>query len=378
MARLKRLGSWAWYLLLPIRRCLSGYQQWTRALYGVRLITSAARFSTTVREVRRSPFLANAFIDLGFVGGCTLPALTLAPFLWRWKKILVVLMVSGIAGFLIGTGQIRLGESVGLRDFHEHTLSVAVHLSLFIAGGFSVMALAATDAWKHRDTDSLLLMLWVFGTFIFTGFVNWSINARSILPLIPAAGILLARRIDALQSASKPWRPATLVIPLALAGAVSIWLTWGDTEMANSARTAARLIEQKTHTQPGTVWFMGHWGFQYYMESFGARPVVVQEPPSRPGDFLAEVENSLSLVDIRPEYISSRDVFRIPIRLGITAMQGKLGAGFYASDVGPLPFAIGRVPDERYELLHLGPYHGSQSALDDRSRNRDAIVMAMR
>ena len=64
------------------------------------------------------------------------------------------------------------------------------------------MALAAADAWKRKDADSLLLMLWVFGTFIFTGFVNWAINARSVLPLIPAVGILLARRVDALPATS--------------------------------------------------------------------------------------------------------------------------------------------------------------------------------
>jgi hypothetical protein len=357
---------------------LNGYQQWTRALYGVRLITSAAHFSTAVRETRQSSFLANFFVSVGFVGGCTLPALTLAPFLWSRKKILFVLVVSGIAGFLIGTARIGLGGTNGLRDFHAHAVSVGMHSTFFIAVGFSVLALAAADAWKHRDADSLLLMLWVFGTFIFTGFVNWSINARTVLPMIPAAGILLARRIDTMRAASMRWRPAMLGAALALTGAVSIWLTWADTELANSARTAAMLIEQKTRNRPGAVWFMGHWGFQYYMESFGARPVVVQEPPSRPGDYLAEVENSLSLVDIRPEYVTSREVFRLPMRLGISTMQGKLGAGFYASDVGPLPFAIGQVPAERYELLTLGPYQGSRSALGDPSGSRAVIFKAMR
>lgn len=377
LARLKRLGSWALYLLLPFA-VLSGYQEWSGALYKVRLITNAARFSTATRETRQSSFLANLFVSISFVGGCTLPALTLAPFLWPRKKILAVLIVSATAGFLIGTGRIGLGGTNGLRDFYAHAVSVVIHSTFFIAAGFSVLGLAVADAWKHRDADSLLLMLWVFGTFIFTGFVNWSINARTVLPMIPAAGILLARRIDEMRASSMRWRPAMLGAALGLAGAVSIWLTWGDTELANTARTAATLIEQKTHGQPGTVWFMGHWGFQYYMESFGARPVVVQEPPSRPGDFLAQVENSLTLVEIRPEYVTSRDVFRIPLRLGITTMQGKLGAGFYASDVGPLPFAIGRIPAERYELLRLGLYHGSRNALrNDSSQNPELISQAM-
>jgi 4-amino-4-deoxy-L-arabinose transferase-like glycosyltransferase len=354
LARQRRLGSWAWYLLAPVL-VLTGYQQWTKAVYGLRMITSAAHFSTGMREGRHASILAEALIDLSFVGGCMLPAMTIAPALWARKKILAVLMLSGIAGFLLSTGRIGLGEVLWPHHFHQHWGVVGIQLTLFIAAGFSVMALAAADAWKLRDAGSLFLMLWVFGTFIFTGFVNWIVNARSVLPLIPAAGILLARRVDRLRATSIRWRPAMLAIPLAVAGAVSLWLTWADTELADSARTAAALIEQKTRNQPVEVWFMGHWGFQYYMESFGAHPVVIDDPPHRPGDFVAAPENSLHLIEMRPEFVTSRDVIQIPMRLGITTTQSELGAGFYSSDMGPLPFAIGLVPPERYDLLRLGP-----------------------
>jgi hypothetical protein len=149
------------------------------------------------------------------------------------------------------------------------------------------------------------------------------------------------------------WRPAMLAVLLAAAGAVSLWLTWADTELANSGRTAATLIEQRTRNQPGAVWFMGHWGFQYYMESFGARAVVIDDPPHRPGDYLAVVENG-SLFEVRPEFVASCEVIQIPVNLGITTTQSKLGAGFYSADAGPLPFAIGPVPPERFDLIHLG------------------------
>ena len=352
-ARQRRLGSWAWYLLFPVL-ALTGYQHWTKAVYGLRMITSAAHMSTGVRQARQSSALATALVDLSFVGGCTLPALTFAPIIWPRRKILAVCVASGIAGFLISGGRIGLGEMLWPPDFYQHSVLVGIQLTLFIAAGVSVIALAATDTWKRKDADSLLLMLWVVGTFVFTGFLNWAINARSVLPLIPAAGILLARRVDAIRATSIRWRAAMLAIPLAVAGAVSLWLTWADTELANSARTAAALIEQKTRNQPGKVWFLGHWGFQYYMESFGARAVVVDDPPQRPGDFLAVVGDR-SLFEVRPKFVTSRDEIQIPMRLGITTIQSELGTGFYSSDLGPLPFAVGPVPPERYELLRLGP-----------------------
>ncbi len=352
-ARQRRLGRWAWYLLLPIL-ALTGYQHWTKAVYGLRLITSAAHFSTSMRQGRQPSALAETLVDLSFVGGCTLPVLALAPVLWQRKKIVAVCAASAILAFLISSGRANLGQILAPRDFYQHWLLVGIQLTLFIAAGFGVMALAASDTWKHRDADSLLLTLWVFGTFAFTGFVNWIINARSVLPLIPAAGILLARRFDVIRAASVRWRPAPIAVALAALGIVSLWLTWADTELANASRMAAIQIEQKTRNQPGTVWFMGHWGFQYYMESFGARAVVIYDPPQRPGDYLAVAENG-KLFEMRPEFIASRDVFQFPVRLGITTIQSKLGAGFYSSDLGPLPFAIGPVPPERYELIRLGP-----------------------
>lgn len=352
LARQRRLGSWAWYLLLPIL-ALTGYQRWTKAVYGLRMISEAAHMSTGVRQARQSSALAKALVDLSFIGGCTLPALTLAPMVWTRKKLLAICVASGIAGFLVSRGRIGLGEMLWPFDFYRHWFLVGVQLTLFIAAGFSVLVLAAADAWKRKDADSLLLMLWVVGTFVFTGFLNWAINVRSVLPLIPAAGILLARRVDMLRTTSLRWRPAMLAVALAVAGAVSLWLTWADTELANSARTAATLIEQKTRNQPGEVWFMGHWGFQYYMESFGARAVIVDDPPQRPGDFLAMAGND-RLFEMRPEFVSSRDAIQIPMRLGITTIQRELGTGFYSSDLGPLPFAIGPVPPERYELIRLG------------------------
>jgi hypothetical protein len=66
------------------------------------------------------------------------------------------------------------------------------------------------------------------------------------------------------------------------------------------------------------------------------------------------VVESNHLFEMRPEFVTSREVIEIPMRLGITTAQSQLGAGFYSADTGPLPFAIGPVPPEHYELLRLG------------------------
>src|SRR5580658_1982113 len=87
LARLRRLGSWAWYLLLPVA-VLTGYQHWTKTLYGLRMISEAAHMSAGVRYARQSSALTKALVDLSFVGGCALRVLAFAPLLWPRKKIL--------------------------------------------------------------------------------------------------------------------------------------------------------------------------------------------------------------------------------------------------------------------------------------------------
>lgn len=351
LARLRRLGSWVWYLSIPLL-ILLGYQFWTRTLYGAGALSGAVSFARSLRHAQSASGLAMGLVGSSFLGGCMLTGLTFAPVLWSRKQILIGSMLTAIAAFPLSSGWLNLGITMAPRDFHERHVWVGVQLAFCIAGGISILALAIADTWKRRDADSLFLLLWVFGTFVFAGFLNWVTNARSILPLLPAAGILLVRRLDAVRTTSPRSFIARRAVPLVVAGILSIWITWGDADLANSERKAATLIAAKTANRSGTVWFEGHWGFQYYMESFGARPIDLNHLSYEAGDSIAFFNNFL-LFEVRPEFLASRDIIEIEIPRRTTTLQPKLGAGFYSSEWGPLPFAIGTVPPERYYLVRL-------------------------
>ncbi len=199
LVRLRRFGSWIFFLLIPIG-ILIGYQMWTHSLYGRGLLSDAAAYASVRRDDARLTLLSKAIVGLSFLGGCALTGLTFVPFLWSRKQILVGIALSIIAGLTIGRGTIHLH---GPATSDPWILKI-LQLIIFIAGGISILALACSDFWKRRDAESLLLASWIFGTFIFAAFLNWTINARSILPLIPAAGILLARRLDLDYSSLHP------------------------------------------------------------------------------------------------------------------------------------------------------------------------------
>ena len=184
---------------------------------------------------------------------------------------------------------------------------------LFIAGGVFTLALAIADYRSRRDPDSLLLGLWVVGTFVFVSLLNWTINARSVLPLIPAAAILGMRRLETMHRA---WT-RSLILQVAgglmVSGVLSIWVAGADTRLANLAREAAQSIRGRTSNEVGTLWDEGHWGFQYYMEQLGALSVDAHDFQIRPGDLVAVPENNLRFAGFPPDMSFQREaVLELP------------------------------------------------------------------
>jgi len=138
-----------------------------------------------------------------------------------------------------------------------------------------------------------------------------------------------------------------------VSGFIGLWISRADAELANSARTAAAICLEKTSGKESTVWFEGHWGFQYYMESRGAHPVDFNDPQAHPGDFIVIPVNNIQLAAIAPQFIASSESFELPLRSGASTICRNLGAGFYSSYWGPLPYAFGPIPPERYVIVRL-------------------------
>ncbi len=349
----RALGRCLWFLLIPFV-VLGGYEAWTYALYGHGTLWFGLQFTAAKGQARRqehfSAAAGHALVGLAFAGGCTLPALTFAPLLWSRKQLFgggIAAIFLTLAYFL---GWISMGSAYPDPEWlYRHAALVNTQLALCLAGGISLLALAISDLRKRADAPSLLLFLWVAGTFLFAVFVNWQVNARSLLPLIPAAAILIARRLDETQLGVTAWRRLAVLAPLIVSGALSLWAAWGDEELANTARTMAEQVRSKS-LHPSTVRFQGHWGFQYYMELIGAQPLDNKTRNLHPGDLLVLPVNNANLFELssRTTPVKVLD-FKIGAHLG--TMSRGLGAGFYSSDWGVLPFAIGPVADERYYVV---------------------------
>ena len=222
---------------------------------------------------------------------------------------------------------------------------------LFLAGGILVLLLAGADFRHRRDADSLLLVLWVLGLVVFAVVFNWTINGRSLLPALPAVGILLARRLDVRWPESPPLRRGWVLCPAGLAAALSLVLARADARLANTNRLAAEQLWARYHQPGNTVWFEGHWGFQYYMEKQGGRAIDLNDPKKASGDILIIPANASNL------YEPPMDLVRLVATADYlpdaccATMNKPAGAGFYASVHGPLPFVFGRIEPDRFYIF---------------------------
>jgi 4-amino-4-deoxy-L-arabinose transferase-like glycosyltransferase len=352
LARKRRLGSWIGFLLIPVL-VLGAYELWSRALYGHGLLAYGIYYTQGrhMMDRDRIPRLSAALVGLVFAGGCTLSALTFVPLLWTRTQVFAGGLLSGLLAFSFFSGWINPGAVYLDHNFVlDHWGWVSVQLFFFLAGGISLLALAIADFTKKRDATSLLLLLWVVGTLYFSVVVNWTVNARSLLPLVPAVAILIARRLDGSQG-SDGWRWLAWAA-LIVSGAVSVWVASGDAALANTARIAASYVNQQTRDESGAVEFQGHWGFQYYMGLFGARPLEQGESGSHPGDIIVIPVNNTNRFKLDEE-TSLVKTIEIEVHSRVATISPDVGAGFYSSVWGPLPFAIGPVPNERYYMVRV-------------------------
>lgn len=341
VARKERFRTWALAILIPVL-LLAAFEAVTAAKYGQGMF----RKSLGILRLQRAAWSGSGGIrqvmaGIACIGGGMIPALFLSPL------ILSRMAAASVAGIVLAAAAL-LAVAGGIDP------ALAAHWALFgISCGF-VLVLAAGDLAGRRDPSSVLLFLWVAGTWISGTLGNWSINVRGFLPAAPAVSILLSRRFRE-RSPGDDHLPSTLppgafrvASSLLLSLAVALPVVVSDRDLAGSARTAARSIAAKYPRGGGTVFFEGHWGFQYYMQESGFTPLDYSGARLTPRDVVVVPSNNCFLLDIPAP---AEAILRLRPNRWVTTMGAANDAGFYTSVSGVLPYAFGRVAGESYAIL---------------------------
>jgi hypothetical protein len=274
--------------VVPAVQVFVSWEFLTALLYGQSHFLSALRDSS-------QPLLQKAGLWaplLGILGTVAAPVFLLGLAALRARApvlvlgALLALLACGATACLGGT--VRLEQApfapAGLLPL-EFPLEVVVFVMLGLLGCL-VLALVAARLcrlppshvpwWRrwqaHRDRYFLVLWLGleVAGFFALTPFPA----VRRVFGVVVVAALLAGRLASRTCRAPGRARLVHAVVGFSAAlglgfAALDFWEGWTEKALAESAAVVVR-----AQHDGGTVWFVGHWGFQYYAEQQGMRPVI--------------------------------------------------------------------------------------------------------
>ena len=327
----RRVGIWLFYLVAAFIPIMA-FEFYVHHLYGHGLINSAFYYPANYRVFGFSQLS----VGMIFLGGCCISLIFYTQYLWSFQAT----RVAGLALLVI-----MLLPFLASGDDKWEKGWFFLHWVMFLAAGLQILILTMLDIYQRRDVVAWLLAFWVVGVLVFAVFINWTVSGRSLLPMLPAVGILVARRLESrgiVPAANWRW-----IAPPVLAGVLAVTVLAQDTAWANSIRIISQQLMREYGHQPNgsTVWFQGAWGFQYYMQQNGAQKVQYDHFTVHAGDFIIIPVSGNNFSIPNQAEIQKIAEKRIPVSRYATTMSLKRKAAFYSSVFGSFPYFFGATED---------------------------------
>jgi hypothetical protein len=348
----RRAGPWLAWLALPVA-VVVGYELLTSHLYGRGLFLGASRYAIGFEGKAAAAIAGKITSGLAFTGGAFLVVLWYAPRLWTGRALagwtaLGVLLASGVAWG-------RWLDPVPLQQGGPVRWAYLFQVGALAAIGAGILWLVVAEAIRERSADGMLLLLWAAGIVAFAFWVNWSLNVRSLLPMLPVVAILVVRRATRRADSAARSHVVRQVVPLAAGAATAMLVAAADCRLAEISRDSAVEIGQQLRAAGKTARFQGHWGFQWYAEQQGMVALDWVRHPLHAGELHALPGTNSNLNPIREGTAATWTVLRAEPFPWLATMGGTVGAGFYADAFGPLPFVVGPIPTEWSGVIELLP-----------------------
>lgn len=328
-------------LLVPVA-VIFFYNHYTWKLYGRPLFFDAIGYSTTAVTTNPIPTSSKLLDGVTFLGGGALIAAVLG-FIAAKPRV-------HVAGIVCVPAMICLAWHCFLpRADWSNVWSICVQAGVLATAGFIILFVCVRELIRSQDisiSDGIFLLLWIAGVFIFASKLNWAVNARSIMPLVPPVCIaterVLQRRVHR--------RPRTYMIAAGACTLVSLLVAVADYQFAEGGRWA---VSQTLRQYPNQrVWFVGHWGFQYYMQLAGAIPLDDQNPRCQPWDIVVVATNNYGQIHAGVAMMPL-DALRADTSAFLATQNTVMDAGFYFSPGNRLPFVFGNIPADKFAVFEV-------------------------
>jgi hypothetical protein len=252
----------------------------------------------------------------------------------RWREMLTTR--PGVIALVLGVAL----SAAALRYAGRPVLPLALVAAAGVAAIWDALALG----WAARDWRQLALGCWLLVALCAVPYFN--LPAKLLCVSAPAAALLLSGEL-----ARRGRRTAIVVlgVTVVMGAGLGVAILRADAALGELGRRAAAEMIAPRVAAGQRVWFVGHWGFQWYAENAGARPATLTPPYPAPGDHLV-----VSLVSARSdaviEAIESRNptMTRVGVLQDVTPggriLNKRLGAGFYSNISGYWPWVWSDAP----------------------------------
>lgn len=226
----------------------------------------------------------------------------------------------------------------------------------FLVGGIVLVAASAGRLLKERsrarathttvDPGLALLAVWALGAFTFIVALAPFMATRHVLLALPPLLLLASRWLT--SGASKRWLVGVVAVSSLFATSIAMADRW----YADIYRTQAVEIRQSLPPD-ATVWFAGHWGWQWYATQVGMLPFDPSLHKHKAGDYLVYPE-SVSRQDL------PTDIPMTPVREVVINPDGWFtpfampSAGMYISSMWTLPWTVNFGNIEVFHIVYLG------------------------
>jgi hypothetical protein len=197
-----------------------------------------------------------------------------------------------------------------------------------------------------------LLFLWILGIAFACVTVFYSGSARYVFLAGPPLILLIQYYLER-QSGSIITRQVILTLGIIATFSYSLTISYGDYLFAETYRRSAQEI-CSTYGGKGTdIYFTGEWGFRFYMERYGAKPITKTSTGAEPGDVIVKPYVALPWITLYDgdhySKLLERRIVQLPYPVRILDFNSH--AGFYSSGWGLLPFSFATQP--RWEWFNV-------------------------
>jgi len=327
----RRPAALVWQLA-PVAACLA-WMLVSRSIYGVPQVAAGKAGDMSISSAEIKAYLA----ALG--AAAMLLPLSLAG-CWQARPRAVARSLGAVLILMAGIRGLRLHQA----EWEAFLFLSNALLWLLLIG----WPLGNTGDDADGRPDRVFLLFWAAAPPLLAMLCAPFPALRHLLLSLPALVMLAVRRVPAEGSIR-----LRLGVCVGLTAAMGVLVALADIQYAAAYAVAAPRCASLG--RPGHVWYLGHWGWQYYADQAGLQQLSISRTSLPSGDLVViprepDVQPPSPLLAARLEHSA---VFEIPGRLPVRTMNREARAGFYSSPWPLLPYTFSHAPLDRFEIRRV-------------------------